>query len=160
VKAAKLATEIADIFPPPWESEKKCIGDLITALFNFTAGSSASMMPHSETFDNARLDLRETQKIIAKKTGRSYWELIRDLVWLASGKMYLPLSDRTVRRYLLWPKGSLGSFWRHNSRLLRKLALLVPRGVRETTPFESVARARLNATVSRSTSKKTAQNRE
>lgn len=133
VSAAKLAIEIAEIFPPPWEGEQAPLGLLIESLFLFVNGAvMATTHLSRETLSvlrNAHRTLQSTRPLLTGKTGRTHWELIRDLVWLASGKRSVRLSERTIRRYLEEPNGPRipeKDYWNSHWNDLVRLQRLVP----------------------------------
>ncbi len=101
VASAKLVRELSSIFPPPWVGDEGKIGELVFGLASFIAGTLSATFPWDRDMavDTASDALRSAKKKIARKTGGMRWELLRDLVWLASGKRD-HLDERTVRRYL------------------------------------------------------------
>ncbi len=142
VSAAKLALEIAEICPPPWEGEQAPIGLLIQGLFSFVDGAvMATTHLSRETLSalrNAHRILHSTRRPLKKKTGNTHWELIRDLVCLASGKPSVCPSERTIRRYLKKPNGARipeKDYWNSHWNDLVRLQRLVP--PRNTDRFEN-----------------------
>jgi hypothetical protein len=99
--AAKLVRELSSILPPPWVGEEAKVGELVFGLASFIAGSVAATFPwdRDEAVHTASALLRTVKKKVVRKTGGMRWDLVRDLVWLASGKTITP-DERTVRRYL------------------------------------------------------------
>jgi hypothetical protein len=101
VAAAKLVGELSRMFPPPWVGDETKLGELVFGLASFVSGSVAATFPwgRDEAVHTASALLRTAKKRVARKTGGMRWELVRDLVWLASSKR-ITLDERTVRRYL------------------------------------------------------------
>ena len=101
VAAAKLVEELRVVYPPPWVGEEYKIGELVFGLASFILGTFSATFPwaRDEAASTARDLLRTAKKRIGRRTGGMRWELLRDLVWLASGKR-LELDERDVRRYL------------------------------------------------------------
>ena len=181
VAAAKLVRELSSIFPPPWERDEGKIGELVFGLASFIAGVLPATFPwdRDSAVDTASDTLRTAKKKIARKTGGMRWELLRDLVWLASGKR--DLNERTVRRYLdkrQHAKNPLDAFWRPHresmenafrlarqwrrtqleepSKRYRPAPLLEPSGLSfDSEPFEQAARKYLITPRSSNTSRKT-----
>ena len=152
VSAARLAQELAEIFPPPWEAERAPIGALISGLASFMKGAlMATMHQSAESFlevRNARKMLQATQRPLNKKTGMMHWQLIADLVWLASGKTRAHLSERTVRRYVEEPRQRLlgrleRDYWNRHWSDLASVERLVP--ISNDDPFEMAAVAYLTS---------------
>lgn len=101
VAAANLVKEISAVYPPPWIGEKYKIGELVLGLASFISGTFSATFPweRDEAVATATGLLRTAKKRIARRTAGMRWELLRDLVWLASGKR-VELDERDVRRYL------------------------------------------------------------
>jgi hypothetical protein len=101
VAAARLVRELSLIFPPPWLGDENKLGELVFGLASYIRGTLDATVPweRDEAVDAASGVLRTAKKRIARRTGGMRWELLRDLVWLASGKMR-DLDERDVRRYL------------------------------------------------------------
>jgi hypothetical protein len=88
--------------------------------------------------------VRRTSERLLKRTGRRHWDLIRDLVWLASGDQ-ADLDERSVRRYLEERSGAkspAAAYWRRNWPLLREVARLAPEKKRDL--FEAAAKRYLD----------------
>ena len=142
--AAELVCEISAIFPPPWEGEREPIGDLMRGLGSFMLAALAVSFPMDKAAaaDAASKLLRKAKKRIEKKARGMHWELVRDLVWLASGQE-TTLDERTVRRYLEeqpFPKRPADRVWQRNWDLVGT-ALRLARGGRpwvSSTPSKSV----------------------
>ncbi len=97
------------------------IGELVFGLASFIAGTLSATFPWDRDIavDTASDALRSAKKKIARKTGGMRWELLRDLVWLASGKR--DLDERTVRRYLdkrPIAKNPLEAYWQPHMELI------------------------------------------
>jgi hypothetical protein len=142
--AAELVCEISAIFPPPWEGEREPIGYLMRGLGSFMLAALAVSFPMDKAAaaDAASKLLRKAKKRIEKKARGMHWELVRDLVWLASGQE-TTLDERTVRRYLEeqpFPKRPADRVWQRNWDLVGT-ALRLARGGRpwvSSTPSKSV----------------------
>jgi len=142
--AAELVCEISAIFPPPWEGEREPIGDLMRGLGSFMLAALAVSFPMDKAAAAAAASklLRNAKKRIEKKARGMHWELVRDLVWLASGQE-TTLDERTVRRYLEeqpFPKRPAYRVWQRNWDLVNT-ALRLARGGRpwvSSTPSKSV----------------------
>ncbi len=122
LSAARLVRELSLIFPPPWAEEEAVIGDLVFELASFISGTVAATLPwdRDRAVDSATDLLRTAKKRIVRKAGRMHWELIRDLVWLASRKKIAP-DERTVRRYLAEQKRAktpANACWKGNWELI------------------------------------------
>ena len=171
--AAELVCEINAIFPPPWEGEREPIGDLMRGLGSFMLAAFAASFPMDKAVavDAASKLLRKAKRRIGKKARGMHWELVRDLVWLASGQE-TTLDERTVRRYLeeqRLPKRPAYKVWECNWNLVWT-ALQLARGGRPwvsstplkhvESPFILAALSYLTApSVSDSSTKPAAQNR-
>jgi hypothetical protein len=101
VAAAKLVIHLSLISPPPWEGENAEVGDLVLEVSTFVLGAVSATLPSDKDVaaDHASNLLRKAKKTITKRTGGMRWELLRDLVLLAS-RGEQSLDERTVRRYL------------------------------------------------------------
>jgi len=100
VAAARLVQEIGSIFTPPWEGEEAKVGELVNGLATFVLASVSAtfLFSRDEAVEAASNLLRTAKKRIPRRIGGMRWELLRDLVWLASrGKRHL--DESTVRRY-------------------------------------------------------------
>jgi hypothetical protein len=144
VSAAMLAIEIAEILPPPWEAERAPIRGLVAGLASFMDGAlMATLHASGESLSkirDAHKLLHATRRPLRAKTGKTYWELIRDLVWLVAGKKRDPLSERTIRRYLEKPNQQRipeKVYWNSHWNLLVSVERLVP--ARHADPFEMAA---------------------
>jgi hypothetical protein len=119
IAAAKLVQELSLIFPPPWAGEKAKIGELLFGLASFVSGARLATIPFEVdmTVDDASDLLRAAKKKIKRRVGGMRWELLRDLVWLASGRSR-ELDERTVRRYLdkqQTARNPVAAFWGQHS---------------------------------------------
>ena len=144
VSAARLAIEIAEILPPPWEAERAPIGVLVAGLASFIDGAlMATLSASGESSAKLRAahkSLSSTRRPLNARTGKTHWELIRDLVWLVSGTKRTRISERSIRRYLEQPKRPRipeKGYWNSHWNLLVKVERLVP--VRNSDPFEIAA---------------------
>jgi hypothetical protein len=128
IAAAKLVREISSIFPPPWLGDEAEIGELVFELTSFISGTMDATFPWTRgaAIRTASGLLRTTKTRISRKTGGMKWELLRDLVWLASGKK-LDLDERAVRRYLgkqPSQKDLAAAYWRPNWPIVRHAFVL------------------------------------
>jgi hypothetical protein len=127
-EAAELLKELNVLFPPPWAGERAPLGALMEGLASLIAGAVGATHP-----DLKRATIRasagvQTAKKLLSRRGGIRWELLRDLVWLASGRRAKP-DERTVRRYLedqRGPKNPAGKYWESNWKLLTSAAQLAP----------------------------------
>lgn len=125
-EAARLVSEIAAMFPPPWTGERAQVADLIAHLSVFIdsalGATTDSGMDKPHAIKNATRSIRSLGL-------RPRYGLLRDLAWLASSKT-LPssFSERTVRMYLrhnVRHKPFSKAHWKRNWRLLTEIAPLV-----------------------------------
>jgi hypothetical protein len=127
-RAARLILAIDELVPSPWVDERSYIGEIVAGLNSVMQGIlQATMLPSKNTsVGRATTILQQTKSLFSKRTSRMHWELLQDLVWLASGKRIRP-SERTVRRYLDEPRRSrspVRDYWARNWDLLRRAGLL------------------------------------
>ena len=129
VSAARLAEDIATLFPPPWRRDQREIGTLVHKLDEFiNAAYIATTFPaRRRSASRARNLVQRVKPATTTKTRRMPpWELVRDLVWLASEGKVQP-SERTIRRYLdeeRRAKSPATLYWRRNWDLLRRVSRL------------------------------------
>ena len=142
IAAARLVKNIREMFPPPWIGVHSRIGTLLAGLAPFIEGTFSATMHIGKDLSRmkAHAMIQTAKRHGAKEKSRMHYELIADLIWLASGKNFR-ISERSVRRYLtessrsepMWP------YWKRNWNLLQyalrfspspKVSgkLLIPRG--------------------------------
>lgn len=150
ISAAILTKEIAEIFPSPWAGQSAPIGALVGGLVELVHGTlmatTAAYRDRLVAAGSARKALRSVRELLVKKTGKTHWALVRDLVWLASGTKGVAPSERTIRRYLVRPGEPLipeKSYWNRHWPDLVMIEKLVP--IRNYEPFESEALSYLNS---------------
>src|ERR1700684_651424 len=91
------------MFPAPSEVERAQISDIVAGLVAFLYGVVVASTGVTATVPvrvTGRTRRSLKQRLSRKVGGRTHWELIADLAWLASGRQGNPCSERTVRRYL------------------------------------------------------------
>ena len=164
IAAARLALEIAAMYPPPWEGERGHIGDLVAGLVSFIVGNvqaTASAAPTLSVMVARRMLMNLKQRLSKKTGGRTYWELIADLAWLISGKRGVPCSERTVRRYLEKchrSKTPADAYWSRHWELMHNAARLTPG--RTGDAFEEAAKHYLGKPIAKRSAEKAAQDRQ
>ena len=128
--AARLSKEISEVFPPPWTEERARMGLLVAELAAFIEGTLAATMVVNK---NAAVSLASatvrTMKEHRKPKSRVYWELLQDLIWLASAKTAGRMSERSVRRYVEDQRMSRSpgrDYWRRNFKLIQEAVRLNP----------------------------------
>jgi hypothetical protein len=128
--AARLIQEISAVFPPPWTEQRARLGLLVAEMAAFLEGTLAATMVVNK---NAAVSLASatvrTMKQQRSPKGRVYWELLQDLVWLASGKTAGRISERSVRRYLedqRMAESSARAYWRRHFELIQAAVRLTP----------------------------------
>lgn len=130
VTAAQLANEIGTLFPPPWSEEYKAVQDLVARLGGFAVDilEVTAIADQDMAWGFAALMLQELKDATPRHHGRASWVLLRDLIWLASGKR-ITCSERTIRRYLTKRKRSptpADAVWRRHFSHVRNASLLTP----------------------------------
>ncbi len=144
VAAAKLAENLGNWFPPPWDDEHAAIGAFIGQLVSFVDSALAATSGLNKNVSAlvAHRMLRRLNRSIARKVEGMPWQLIRSLAWLASGKKLLGSenSERTVRRLFERPpnlsKSPAADCWSRNWDLVQRVARLVPG--RQSDQFENL----------------------
>jgi len=160
--AARLAREISSMFPAPWDGERTPIGDLIAGLVDLVNGSlEATFSTKDEKIRHACHKLKITRQRLSDKKLGTNWELIRDLVWLASEQQADP-DERSVRRYLQKPPRTKNpgarKYWKPYWGLILGVNQL-PIETRRESGFEKAARSYLDSPASAVRTNKAAQKR-
>jgi hypothetical protein len=129
--AARLIKGISEVFPPPWTDERARMDSLVAELDALIEGTlAATMIINKETAVSlASLMVKSMRQRRCSPKGRVHWELLQDLIWLASAKPGGRISERSVRRYLEDQRRSrspVRAYWRRNSKLLQEAVRLNP----------------------------------
>jgi len=128
--AARLIQEIKAVFPAPWTDERARIGLLVAELAAFLEGTLAATMVVNK---NASVSMASatvrTMKQHRSPKSRIYWELLQDLIWLASAKTAGRISERSARRYVedqRMSRSPARAYWRRNFKLIQEAVRLNP----------------------------------
>ena len=100
ITAAQLADEIVWVHGPHWKNIDAQAQDLVATLAGYVERVVAATYIHKVTLAGFRAQTLIDE--VTKARGgyrRPPWDLIRDLVWLASGKSRW-VNESTIRRYL------------------------------------------------------------
>ena len=99
--AARLSKDIRELFPPPWTDERAPMSALVAELAAFIEGNVNATTVIGQDFSVAvaTATVRD-MKQRRSRNSHVHWELISELVWLASAKTAARISERSVRRYL------------------------------------------------------------
>lgn len=127
--AARLSKEIGELFSPPWTDERAPMGALVAELAAFIEGNfnATTVIGQDVSVAVATATVR-AMKQRRSRNSHVHWELISDLVWLASAKK-ARISERSVRRYLedqRRPRTPVRDYWRRNFKLIREALRLNP----------------------------------
>ena len=128
--AARLIKEIGAMFPPPWTEERARLGAFVAEMAAFLEGTLAATMvvQKNEVVSMASAMVRTMKQHRMPKSG-VYWELLQDLVWLASAQKAGRISERSVRRYLEKQRmsGSAArAYWKRHFKLIQEAVRLTP----------------------------------
>jgi hypothetical protein len=148
--AARLANRISVLFPPPWEGSRGPIGDLVRGLRDYAERVLRATIASDNdiAFWTAHYSIRELRRRTRRASGKVSWELLADLVWLASGKEIQRPNEITIRRYLSRRRGSpttkspAAPHWRRNWHLFSKMKLGPRQSDSLDTVFETVLQDR------------------
>jgi hypothetical protein len=128
--AARLIQEISAVFPPPWTEERARLGLLVAEMAAFLEGTLAATMVVNK---NAVVSLASATARAMKQhrspKSRVYWELLQDLIWLASAKTAGRISERSVRRYVedqRMSRSAARAYWRRHFKLIQEAVRLNP----------------------------------
>ena len=128
--AARLIKEIGAVFPPPWTEERARLGAFVGEMAAFLEGTlAATMVVHKNAAVSLASATARTMKQHRPPRGRVYWELLQDLIGLASAKTAGRISERSVRRYVEEQRmsGSAASaYWRTHFKLIQEAVRLAP----------------------------------
>jgi len=117
------------MFPPPWTGAQTSIGILLAGLAAFIEGCFGATMFIGKdlSVSKARAMIRVTKQHRSKEKRRMHFELIAELVWLASGQR-TRISESSVRRYLGKTRSEhpMSSFWKRHWRLLQEALRFSP----------------------------------
>jgi len=140
VDSARLADSLRLAFPPPWQGNAAEVGRLAADLAAFAHAVLRSTFPDHSIATGVAAEMIERHRTSGK--ARVPWELLRDLAWLASGKMY-EVSERTIRRYSdrRLAKMPTDEIWRKHWPLLRRTGALGRQTSRDA--FEALAKTYL-----------------
>jgi hypothetical protein len=128
--AARLSKEISEVFPPPWTDERARMGLLVAELAAFIEGTLAATMVVNKNFSVSLASATvRTMKRRRSPESRVYWELLQDLIGLASAKKAGRISERSVRRYVedqRMSRSPARAYWRRNFKLIQEAVRLNP----------------------------------
>lgn len=122
--AARLTIEVSKVFPPPWTEERARMGRFVGEMAAFMEGVLAATMIVTQ---NSAVFLASATVTNMKQSrppkSRLYWELLQDLIWLASAKRAGRMSERSVRRYVEGQRRARSparAYWRRNFKLIQE----------------------------------------
>jgi hypothetical protein len=101
VAAARLACDIREAFPPPWEADRVWIGEMTVSLARYIQGALGALAETDKAFSVrlARAYLGHLTTAIASEGGRMHWQLFADVVWLAGAKSQPVRNESTMRKW-------------------------------------------------------------
>src|SRR5205807_6210601 len=111
---ARLVLALRGLLPESSLHGNSPLTDLIAGLNLLTEASfqATTFIPKTGLMFSASASVQEMQKCFSDIERPMRWELLQDLVWLASGKRKR-WSERTLRRYLQGPRNDpRRSLWR------------------------------------------------
>lgn len=127
--AARLIKEVSEVFPPPWTEERARLGLLVSEMAAFMEATLVATMvvEKNASVSLASATVRTMKQNRAPKSP-VYWELLQDLVWLASAKKRR-ISERSVRRYVTdqhVSRSPTRAYLRRNFKVIQEAARINP----------------------------------
>jgi len=145
---ARLIKKIAAVFPPPWTGERARLGAFVADMAAFLEGTlAATMVVDKNVVVSLASATARSMKQQRPPGGRVYWELLQDLIGLASSKTAGRISERSVRRYVeeqRMSQSAARAYWRKHFKLIQEAVRLAP--LEKPASFQGVQGSRKGAT--------------